>query len=333
MGTWADAVPPTPAHEFIAAQPAEGRVLSVIEHANRSLSAGLDAADGYQTIYPARYHALFGAMVRPQLDTSRGLAEYFDQWGNRAYAFSPRLHKPIADLLGIRWLYVAPESAIDPTLTARFANQAPVAASFVPRFTDPSEHAATVYENPDAFPRAFVVHDAAIHPDRAAAVRALEAATSEELRFRVHLVSSETSGVDLAGVAGGPSGTSDPDRATLVLDTPDLVQVATLNAQPGILVLADAYAHGWVAEIDGQATHLFPVDVALRGVALPAGEHVVTFRYQPIETYAGFAVSLVTALGLAAWLILSRRARRLPPAPARAGGRTLDADASVGGVR
>jgi hypothetical protein len=347
MGTWAEEVSPTEAHAFIAGQAGEGRVLSVIEHANRSLSAGLDAADGYQTIYPARYHALFGALIRPQLDTSPGLAEYFDTWGSRAYAFSPRIRKPIADLLGIRWLYVAPDSAIDPRLRRRYANQAPVDPSFVPRFTGPSAHAAAVYENPDAFPRTFVVHEAVVHPDRAAAVAALGAATSAELRGRAHLVSSEVEGVDLASVTSAlppPSAAPAPvptvsagavdtrDQTTLVLDTPDRVHVATATAQPGILVLADTYAHGWVAEIDGQPTDLFPVDVALRGVALPAGEHVVTFRYQPIETYAGFAVSLVTALALVTWLIVSWRARRRPLAPTPVGGRESDADARVGRV-
>ena len=34
----------------------------------------------------------------------------------------------------------------------------------------------------------------------------------------------------------------------------------------------------WVAEVDGQPVDVFPVDIALRGVVVPAGEHVVVVR-------------------------------------------------------
>jgi len=63
--------------------------------------------DGYETIYPLRYHELFGGMIAPHLDLDPTIYRYFHAWGNRAYAFGPELSRPIANLLGVRWLEVA----------------------------------------------------------------------------------------------------------------------------------------------------------------------------------------------------------------------------------
>jgi hypothetical protein len=241
------------------------------------------------------------------------VATYFGQWGNRAYAFSPGVRKPIADLLGVRWLYVAPTSAIDPALRSYYAVQLPIDPAFEPRF---SADEIVVYENPAAFPRAFIVHAGTTHPDRDAALTAIEAATSGELRTRAFLIVGEAPGISLPAPprpgAAAPDSLDPGDAASLVVDTPDRVEIGTSSARPGLLILADTFSSGWVAELDGQPVPIVPVDVALRGVALPAGDHVVTFSYRPIETYAGFGLSLLTLLALVAWLALPRLRRRPP---------------------
>lgn len=308
MSTWADRVPATAAHEFIAGQPGGGRVLSVIEHANRSLSAGLDAVDGYQTIYPVRYHTLFGLMIRPQIEASPDIATYFGQWGNRAYAFGPGIRKPIADLLGVRWLYVGPMTEAGP----RYVDQ-PVDPAFVRRF---EADGLVVYENPGVFPRAFIVHAAAVLADRQAVVDAMAVATSQDLAQRAYLVASEAPGITLPGVP--PGGTAEDD-ASFRLDTPDRIVVATRTDRQGLLVLADTYAPGWVAEVDGQPASIVPVDIALRGVSIPAGEHLVTFSYRPVETIVGFGVSLLTTFALIAWLLAPWPRRRHPEPVTNAG--------------
>ena len=308
MGAWADYVPATAAHEFIARQPGGGRVVSFIEHANRSLSAGLHAADGYQTVYPVRYHALFGSLLRPQLRAHPDLSAYYNDFGNRAYLFNEDITKPVADLLGIRWLLVAPHSAVDATLRSKFSHPGTLDPAFVLRFAAPDGR--LVYENPAAFPRAFVVHDWAVHPTRRAALDAIDAATSDDLRSTAHLIDREAGVAGLGTPPGGPS--TSPGTATITLDTPDRIEIRAHAETAGLLVLADTYAPGWVAEVDGRPVEIVPVDIALRGVALPAGEHLVTFRYRPLETLAGFVIAAVTALLGIAWLLLPRLRRGAP---------------------
>jgi hypothetical protein len=299
LGSWSARVAPTPAERFIAAQPGGGRVLSIGDHANRALAAGLDAVDGYETVYPLRYHELFGALIAPHLETNAAIRKYYEGWGNRAYAFGPELDHPIADLIGVRWLYVNGAETVDPAFTKRF-----------------SSGSVTVYENPTAFPRAFLVHRIALAPDRSALQAMLGQASSDDLRTTAYLAAADATGVT------GSGGPPDPaDRAVLVADAGDRVVVDTDAASPALLVLADTFASGWVADVDGESAPIVPADDALRGVAVAAGDHRVTFSYRPVPTIVGFVVAALTGLVLLAWVgvdIARRRhdQARIPTAPA-----------------
>ena len=61
------------------------------------------------------------------------------------------------------------------------------------------------------------------------------------------------------------------------------------------------------------------VDYLLRGVSVPAGAHVVVFRYQPASWRAGWIVSLIALVVIigAAAIGLHRRRRSSSPAGGR----------------
>lgn len=297
LGTWSANVTATAALTFIAAQSGAGRVLSIGAQPNRGLTTGLNMVDGYETIYPLRYHELFGALTAPHLDLEPTIYRYFHQWGNRAFAFGPELSRPIANLLGVRWLQVVGQTLDDPTLIERF-----------------HDGSTTVYENPAVFPRAFIVHAAAVVPDRATLVAILGRASDDELRNRVYLAASDPGSELVAG--GGPATPVAGDLASIVMDTPDAVVIHSQTVAAGILVLVDTYDDGWVATIDGSPAAILPVDDALRGVVLPAGDHAVAFTYRPLRVIAGLAASLITALILALYGFgANRRLRRKRPPP------------------
>jgi Bacterial membrane protein YfhO len=98
--------------------------------------------------------------------------------------------------------------------------------------------------------------------------------------------------------------------------------VMTTNTQaPGTLVLADAYYPGWQAELDGHPTTIHPVDLALRGVEVPAGTHTVTMEYRPQSIVLGalgvpVGIALFVLGGWIAPTLLRIRRRRGGPEPA-----------------
>jgi len=187
-----------------------------------------------------------------------------------------------------------------------------------------------VYENSNAYPRAWVVHDVRIARD--------EDEAFELLRSRAHrrdgvfivdgfdprsqaIVEDGGATTDRAlralqdGRAG--CGARDADRAAIDRYSAQSVTVRVTAACAGLLVLPDTYFPGWKATVNGQASTIHPTDGAFRGVVVPKGTSLVVFRYEPRAFPLGIvlAVSGLVAFGLVS-LVLWRRARsRMNPAP------------------
>jgi hypothetical protein len=116
----------------------------------------------------------------------------------------------------------------------------------------------------------------------------------------------------------GASGFFRKNAAELTRYEPELVELKTRSPRDGFAVLTDTFRPGWVADVDGQQTPVVRAQWAMRAVAVPAGEHVVTFRYRPSSLRTGAvttAVSLLTTfvlLGLP-WLVARQRDHEVPP--------------------
>ncbi|MEP6568947.1 MAG: YfhO family protein [Acidobacteriota bacterium] len=85
---------------------------------------------------------------------------------------------------------------------------------------------------------------------------------------------------------------------------PNRVEVKTESGAPAILVLSENHYPGWRASVDGKSVDVIRVDYNLRGVAVPAGNHLVEFVYQPKSVLIGLIISSLTlALVLLWWLL------------------------------
>ena len=290
LASFADRLEPTAGQKYILERSVGSteRVLTVGDHANRMAVAGLLQADGYQAIYPLRYHDVFGALIAPHLAIDPIRRDYFDKWGARAYAFGPEIDPEIADLLGVRWIYARGAAPTTPGLIARF-----------------SDGDVTVLENTDILPRAFVADKIVREATTDALVAALVAAKREDLRRTAYLLESDLAGSnpDMTRAGGESSGRA----ATIASYTPDRVVVDVPDGPAGLLVLTDVAAPGWVAEVDGHSRPILPVDLAFRAVGVPSGVHRVVFRYAPASLSAGLALAFGSLVGLCAGAILLRR--------------------------
>ncbi len=113
--------------------------------------------------------------------------------------------------------------------------------------------------------------------------------------FAQALVESST-GINFPGAS--LSG-DDTRRAEVTVNEPNRVEVKTESASPALLVLSANHYPGWRAFVDGQAVEVMRVNYNQRGVAVPAGNHLVSFVYHPKSVLIGLAISLLTLAGLA----------------------------------
>jgi hypothetical protein len=292
LGSWAGTLGKTSAQAFLLAD--IERVLTFGDQANRMGAVGLLQADGYQAIYPLTYHTYFDALIAPQIDTDPYWARYYRHWGGRAITFGPKVDPEIVALTGVRWLYVR-------------GDEVPEVPGAIERF---QHDTVTVYEVPQVLPRAFVTGHVEVRSDTVAVVDALAAASLDALRTTAFLVDGPDA--DRMLVAVGPTlddgpATATAGTATISSYAPDRVVVEVLADRPGILVLTDVMAPGWIAERDGVPVPVATVDGTFRGVAVDPSTRSVVFRYVPLFTYAGFGLAAFALVLALAWALLVRR--------------------------
>ena len=171
--------------------------------------------------------------------------------------YFPVKNKPLLDLLGVRYLLQPAEAPLDsagwePVLT----DEAPEAYQVIVggiRVLPPFK----LYENPAAFPRAFVVGEAQPLPGRRGVFRSM---TETDFR-RVVL---------LEGHAGGKAGEAEGFRPAEVTENQPN-RVAVQADGPGFLVLTDIAFPGWNATVDGQSVAHLSGELPLPGRRVAAG--------------------------------------------------------------
>jgi Bacterial membrane protein YfhO len=156
-----------------------------------------------------------------------------------------------------------------------------------------------VFRNPHAFPRAWAVH----------LVNSINAPSEGQAFVRDHVD-------QLYGAAfiQGPiprewkTQSCQGDNVSVMRHEASRVTLRANMACDGVVILSDMYYPGWKALVDRKPVEIHQVNLAMRGVAVPAGSHEVRFVYGPASVYTGAAL---TALGLlsACFIAFSRRQR------------------------
>ncbi|MBZ5578120.1 MAG: YfhO family protein [Acidobacteriia bacterium] len=171
------------------------------------------------------------------------------------------------DLLGVRY-HIKPVSAADPS----------------PLYADGHWK---VYENPAAYPRAWVVHETRVEPSREALLRIVR---DSAIDFRRRAVLRSPLPLPL----GPAPKVAEPVRFRSY-EANRMSMEVTLQST-GLLVLGDVDYPGWRATVNGKPAAIHQVDGALRGIVLGAGGDRITLDYAPVTVYAGGAMSLLTYL-------------------------------------
>src|SRR5262249_49121323 len=143
----------------------------------------------------------------------------------------------------------------------------------------------SLYEDPQALPRAFVVGRVEVEPD------------PERVLERMRRVDLSTAAVveeplpESSTFGGG-------GQAMIARYEPERVTVRTASDAGGLLVLTDRWFPGWQATVDGRPAAILRTDYLYRGVVIPAGEHVVEFVYRPRSFLLGALGSVLGLLGV-----------------------------------
>lgn len=145
--------------------------------------------------------------------------------------------------------------------------------------------ALVTWRNDRALPRAYVVERARFAADEPAALDAIRQLDFDP-RTETILVGAPD-GDDARAVASGSSTPLAPAR--IEVDDPERIVVEVGATRPGVLVLADAFAPGWEAFVDGRPRRIWQANYLVRGVVVRPGDRRVELRYRA----PGFALGVV----------------------------------------
>ncbi|HEV7735581.1 MAG TPA: hypothetical protein VGR62_25625 [Candidatus Binatia bacterium] len=163
----------------------------------------------------------------------------------------------------------------------------------------------TLFENPHALPRAYVAHQVRFVPTEADALEGILSPARSVLEGVVLVGSPDDADPAtrnaMLPVPIGP--------ARFTRDDPEHLTIEVAPEWAGVLVVADAFAPGWSARVDGVPRRLWQANYLVRGVEVRPGDHVVEMTYDAPGFHTGLAVALGGWAIVAAIILLDRRRR------------------------
>ncbi len=154
-----------------------------------------------------------------------------------------------------------------------------------------------VYRNPQAFPRAWIVHAVAVVKD---------APESNGLIRSPDFDARRTAPVYSPAPPLSSCGASQ-DPVQIAARTPQSLTLQVDLACDGMVVMSETYFPGWKATIDGNATEIREVYGALRGILAPQGRHEIRMWYRPQSFIFGAMLTFAGVLGICALGLAERK--------------------------
>lgn len=187
----------------------------------------------------------------------------------------PVENRHVLDLLGVRYLLQPRDAPMDGPGWRKVCDDSSPSAFDVVAGGRRALVPYCVYENEQAFPRAFVV------------ARAAPLGDLKDADFR-HEVLLEDAPADETAAC-------DPGywSATIRVYQPNRVVLDVSGTAAGWLVLTDVWYPGWICTVDGAAAKVYRADYLFRAVRIEAGQHEVVFRFEPRSYQRGLALSLL----------------------------------------
>jgi hypothetical protein len=170
----------------------------------------------------------------------------------------------VQDILGIR--YYVGKTAAHPDQPEKFLGRSGL----------------NVYENTNAFPRVWSVHQSrkVLGPQQAHDLLGDEGFNA---RNEVFLIGENPP--RLPSCSG--------DEVWMPRHEPNYVRIEAHMQCKGIVILTDTWFPGWRATVDGKSAKIERAYGFARGVLVEPGSHIVEMRYRPLSVYLGAAMSLL----------------------------------------
>lgn len=192
----------------------------------------------------------------------------------------------ILDLLNVRYMIAPAEDRLKKLLP----NYEQAAKTMPPVYRGE----VTIFERPDALPRAYVVHRVIFEPD---AKRSLELVNRLGPSVKEGIVITHAPIATMTTLMNSLP-LKDDSSVKITSSTANEVVLEADMKTAGFVVLADAYHPDWDVTLDGKKWKIFQTNYLVRSVFVPEGKHEIKYVFAPVSFKAGLAVSAFSMLAL-----------------------------------
>lgn len=162
--------------------------------------------------------------------------------------------------------------------------------------------AIEVYENLQTMPRAWLVGRVRTLPPDAVLTALRRAQLPDGEPFDPSTLALLEDRLDLVPV---PITSGDTVAVEHIDET--TMRLRTRSTSTAFLVVSDTYYPGWRAFVDGNPTPLYRTNYLLRGLVVPAGEHVIEMAFRPRSILVGLGITFGALPVLAVGVFACRR--------------------------
>jgi hypothetical protein len=257
----------------------------------RAVRLGLEQTSGYNPVQIMYMYQYINAMNFARQDY---------HWGDvYASVFEGKAHGlQLLNMLNCRYILV------DITIPEDREDHLNIRRQFKEVFRD---NETIVYENPGAFPRAWLTHD--VRPSNGVGLAVLASGQVDAHVTAYVDVDGPLPAAQMPAITNA-DGNVDGESVVVTGQTDETLTMQATAVTDGLLVISAAYADDWNAYVDGDKVPVIRTDHALQGVALTAGSHTVEMRYEPKSLEIGLwstGATSVAMIGIWAWAFVDRR--------------------------
>ena len=156
------------------------------------------------------------------------------------------------------------------------------------------------YQNNYVFPHAFLVGRYVVIEDEKQILKTL---FSKNFDLRSEIVLEDNPGTNIKKGNMGD--------AKIISYKPNNIEISVDSRSNALLFLAENYAKGWKASIDGKNASILRANYTFRAIKIDKGKHNVKFWYDPWSFRLGIYLSIVGLIGMFFMILISKNINHL----------------------
>jgi hypothetical protein len=146
------------------------------------------------------------------------------------------------------------------------------------------------FNNPEANGNAWFVNELKVVEDADAAIRALDSIDTKNTAI-------QENSPKLSEQVGSALKVDSLASIDLIAYQPNYLKYQSSNTHDGFAVFSENYyPHGWHVFIDGEVVEHLRVNYILRGMEIPAGDHIIEFKFEPQVIKTGSTIALASSV-------------------------------------